>query len=94
METMQPEMNQPQPRADIIQEEVKRLTKGVQGFADEMKAKNIHIGMGKDPYCVTCGEKWPCQSSMTPQPRADEKIHGWMEFQPQPRADALMEGVK
>lgn len=46
-----------------MSEEAKNLLVGLQGFADEMKAKGIHVGLGADPRCVTCGEAWPCASA-------------------------------
>ncbi len=37
------------------------------GFAADMKAKGIHVGMPSGPnrtvVCVNCGERWPCQGS-------------------------------
>lgn len=42
----------------------KRLLTGVQDFADEMREKDIHVGMpvGAEHVvrCVTCGKVWPC----------------------------------
>ena len=43
-----------------------RVLAGVLGFANEMRAKDIHVGMGRNPHCVTCGESWPCSASQAP----------------------------
>lgn len=43
--------------------EITRLLGGVQSFADEMREKGIHVGLGANPRCVTCGESWPCRAS-------------------------------
>lgn len=48
---------------DPTREAYTRLAKGVQGFADEMREKGIHVGMGKNPKCVCCGERWPCTAA-------------------------------
>jgi hypothetical protein len=42
---------------------LKNLITGVSAFTADMRAKGIHVGMGRDPHCVTCGETWPCPSS-------------------------------
>lgn len=42
---------------------IARAQQGVSNFADDIKAKGIHLGLGADPVCVTCGEKWPCSGS-------------------------------
>jgi hypothetical protein len=34
---------------------VQRLQKAATRFADDMRRQGIHIGMGADPRCVTCG---------------------------------------
>ena len=39
------------------------ISDGVRGFAADMRAQGIHVGMGSTPRCVTCGEKWPCSAS-------------------------------
>lgn len=36
----------------------------IKGFVEDMKAKDIHVGMGVKPYCVTCDEPWPCRISL------------------------------
>ena len=41
----------------------KQVTSGVSGFVADMRAQNIHVGMGSNPTCVTCGEPWPCTAS-------------------------------
>ena len=45
--------------------EFNRIQRGVKTFADEMRAKGIHVGMGAKPLarCVCCGEPWPCTAS-------------------------------
>lgn len=41
-----------------IEEAVRRF--GPYGrFAEEMRAKGIHVGLGTPPACVICGT-WPC----------------------------------
>lgn len=47
----------------VSEEQAKKIVEGVQSFAEEMRAKNIHVGMGANPVCVTCGEAWPCAAS-------------------------------
>lgn len=42
---------------------VRRVTLGVEGFAADMREKDIHVGMGRNPRCVNCGEAWPCKAS-------------------------------
>lgn len=37
----------------------------VGNFADEMRAKGIHVGLGANPRCVTCGERWPCTAGVS-----------------------------
>lgn len=48
-------------------EAVRAVQVGVRGFAADMKVKGIHVGMGRNPRCVTCGEMWPCPSSGNPK---------------------------
>lgn len=45
-----------------MKNEIQRIQNGLKGFAEEMRAKGIHVGMGRDPRCVTCGEAWPCST--------------------------------
>lgn len=47
---------------DEVQKAVEKVT--VRGFAAEMQEKGIHVGMGSNPRCVTCGETWPCAASV------------------------------
>ena len=35
----------------------------IAGFAADMKAQNLHVGMGSPPRCVTCDNAWPCPGS-------------------------------
>lgn len=49
------------------EDQVRRVVKGVKGFAAEMKAAGIHLGMGNPGRCVTCGEMWPCKGSEKPK---------------------------
>lgn len=48
---------------DEVQKAVEKVTDGVRGFAAEMQEKGIHVGLGSNPRCVTCGEAWPCAGS-------------------------------
>lgn len=43
-----------------IEDDVKLVQQRVKSFAEEMREKGIHLGMGKPAQCVTCGEPWPC----------------------------------
>lgn len=50
---------------DVIEEmkqAVRQFREGARSFADEMRAKDIHVGMGKPGTCVTCDETWPCSA--------------------------------
>lgn len=42
---------------------VASIPRRVSGFAEEMQALGIHVGMGKIPRCVNCGELWPCEGA-------------------------------
>lgn len=42
---------------------VARVREGVAGFAADMRAQGIHVGMGRPGVCVCCGEAWPCSGS-------------------------------
>jgi hypothetical protein len=44
---------------------ISSLIEGTKSFADEMREKGIHVGMGAGPICVTCGEQWPCRGSQS-----------------------------
>lgn len=33
-------------------------------FAHAMRAARIHVGMGRNPVCVTCGVTWPCSTEL------------------------------
>jgi hypothetical protein len=46
-----------------IAETIIRVQKGLAGFASDMRRQNIHVGLGALPYCVACGEAWPCEAS-------------------------------
>lgn len=55
---------------DELERVVRDFQAGIAGFAEEMKAKDIHVGMhgrnvglGPQPRCVVCGEVWPCEQS-------------------------------
>jgi hypothetical protein len=37
----------------------------IEAFAQEMKAQNIHVGLGNPPRCVVDGERWPCKTTKT-----------------------------
>lgn len=40
---------------------VKRCAEAADRFKADMKAQDIHVGLGaRDPRCVTCDERWPC----------------------------------
>lgn len=45
--------------------EFERIQRGIKSFADEMREKGIHVGMGAKGMarCVACGELWPCAGS-------------------------------
>ncbi len=47
------------------EETARRIVQGVKSFAEEMREKNIHVGMGRNPRCVNCGEAWPCSGSVS-----------------------------
>lgn len=49
-----------------------KFQQGLSGFAAEMKAKNIHVGMGTPPTCVNCGESWPCSTEVEPTPITED----------------------
>lgn len=42
----------------------------VGGFAADMRAQGIHVGLGQPGRCVTCDLPWPCPSSsgLPPEP--------------------------
>lgn len=46
-----------------MQAAAERLVRGVEGFAADMREQGIHVGLGSNPRCVTCGEAWPCAAS-------------------------------
>lgn len=48
--------------AQMVEQHAKRLARGAAGFAADMKAQGIHVGMGSPARCVNCGEPWPCRS--------------------------------
>lgn len=48
---------------------VEMVQKRVQNFADEMREKGIHVGLGATPRCVNCGELWPCAGSVGNEPQ-------------------------
>ena len=41
---------------------LKSVLAGPANFAQAMRSKGIHLGMGRNPVCVTCGETWPCST--------------------------------
>ena len=41
---------------------LKSVLAGPANFAQAMRAEGIHVGMGRNPVCVTCGEEWPCST--------------------------------
>jgi hypothetical protein len=49
--------------ADDLTAAFVRVMRDLAGFAEDMRAKGIHVGIGSDPYCVTCGQRWPCPAS-------------------------------
>lgn len=48
-------------------DKVRELVASLESFADNMKAQDIHVGIGtgSDARCVTCGKVWPCPGSRT-----------------------------
>lgn len=47
---------------------VQQIQQSVRNFQDDMRAKEIHVGMpGRDRVvrCVTCGGVWPCTGSVS-----------------------------
>ena len=49
--------------SDTSHEQVRRAMEGMKSFAQDMREQGIHVGMGANPVCVTCGERWPCVAS-------------------------------
>lgn len=47
----------PEPRVRLD-----NLLSGIRSFAQDMRDAGIHVGMGRNPKCVTCGEPWPCST--------------------------------
>lgn len=45
---------------DAAEREVRRAVDGVRSFAEEMRERGIHVGLGRPARCVTCDEPWPC----------------------------------
>lgn len=47
---------------DYASTTVTQILGGIQSFAEEMRAKGIHVALGTNyPVCVTCGRPFPCQ---------------------------------
>lgn len=55
--------------SEAVERQARRLVDGVRVFAEAMQAAGIHVGMGRDPRCVCCGEAWPCEDS---RPKPEE----------------------
>lgn len=32
----------------------------VRRFFQDLADKDLHVGVGAEPVCVTCGQHWPC----------------------------------
>lgn len=41
-----------------------KLAEGLGGFVEKMVAEDIHLGLGEKPYCVVCGDPFPCRTSI------------------------------
>lgn len=39
------------------------IVANARAFGDEMKAQEIHVGVGAPPICVVCGITWPCNAA-------------------------------
>lgn len=46
----------------------KQFQAGRKSFADEMREKGIHVGLGANPFCVNCRKPWPCPDSVIVSP--------------------------
>lgn len=58
---------------DAAMRQMQRVTQGARSFAEEMRSKGIHVGLGAHPRCVTCGTDWPCAASAaTPEDPNDD----------------------
>ena len=48
--------------ANAANPKLEAVLAGPANFAQAMLAVSIHVGMGRNPVCVTCGEPWPCST--------------------------------
>lgn len=48
--------------ANAANPKLEAVLAGPANFAQAMRAEGIHVGMGRNPVCVTCGEEWPCSA--------------------------------
>lgn len=53
-------MSDPDDEFEMLKQHAQRLSLGAAGFAADMKAQGIHVGMGNPARCVNCGKLWPC----------------------------------
>jgi hypothetical protein len=52
---------------DELGDQLYRVTVArVASFYAELREKGVHVGVGQDPCCVTCDERWPCAASRAP----------------------------
>lgn len=56
--------------------EALRLLRGVQNFADDMRAQGIHVGLGRAARCVVDDEPWPCEHERQRQSSAASSSGG------------------
>lgn len=49
---------------DELELALRHVAEGTKAFAASMREQGIHVGMGRKPYCVTCGDPWPCAASL------------------------------
>lgn len=50
---------------DPLVKEVSRVLAGLDVWAEQMRARGIHVGLGAVPLCVcvNCGKPWPCDGA-------------------------------
>lgn len=74
--------------AQMVEQHAKRLARGAAGFAADMKAQGIHVGMGSPARCVNCGEPWPCAADRLDRKIAPvEWVVGWGRTRHLPHAE-------
>lgn len=55
---------------DEIEDHVRAVVGGVESFAQDMRDQGIHVGMGRNPVCVTCDTPWPCPAEQANRARS------------------------